>query len=87
MTDRYVLPEEIRLQQCELPRNLNGVKCHQVKLVNISWFADVPFDWRRRVLEGDAMTGHIHLHLLLPLYNLCDRLHPLPHRLPCNINT
>lgn len=68
----YILPEEIRLEQCELPCNLNRVKRHQIKLFNISWFADVPFSWRGRVLEGNAVTGHIHLNLLLSLYNLCD---------------
>lgn len=75
-----VLPVEVGLEQRELSGDLDGVQGHEVKVVSVSWFADVPFDWWRRVLErDDAGTRPAHLHLLLPLDDLGDRLHPLPH--------
>lgn len=74
-----VLPVEVGLKQGKLAGDLDGVQRHEVKRLRVSWFTDVPLDWRRRVLEGDAVAGHAHLHLLLPLDNLSDRLHPLSH--------
>ena len=87
MRDRcdLLLPVEVGLEQGELAANLDGVQHHQVELFSVSWLTDVPLDRRRRVLEGDAVTGHAHLNLLLPLDDLCDGLHPLPHRLTCSM--
>lgn len=67
-----MLPVEVGLEQGELAGDLDGVQGHEVKLLSVSWFTDVPLDWRRGVLEGDAVTGHTHLHLLLPLDDLSD---------------
>lgn len=57
---------------------------HQVERLAVSGLADVPLDRRRQVLEGDAVAGRAHLHLLLPHDDLGDGLHPLPHRLACS---
>lgn len=67
-----MLPVEVRLEQGELSANLNGVQRHEVKLLGVSWFTDVPLDWGGGVLEGDAVTGQTHLNLLLPLDDLSD---------------
>lgn len=87
MRDRcdLCLPVEVGLEQGELAADLDGVQHHQVELFSVSWLTDVPLDRRGRVLEGDAVTGHAHLNLLLPLDDLCDGLHPLPHRLTCSM--
>lgn len=77
-------PVEVGLQQGELAADFDGVQRHQVERLAVAWLADVPLDRRRKVLEGDAVAGRAHLHLLLPHDNLGDRLHPLPHRLACS---
>lgn len=41
------VPVEVRLEQRELASDLDGVKGHQVKLLDLARFADVPLDgWR-----------------------------------------
>lgn len=67
-----MLPVEVGLEQGELAGDLDGVQRHEVELLGVSWFTDVPLDGRGRILEGDAVTGHAHLHLLLPLDDLSD---------------
>lgn len=77
-------PVEVGLQQSELAADLDGVQRHQVERLAVPRLADVPLDRRRQVLEGDAVAGRAHLHLLLPHDDLGDGLHPLPHRLACS---
>lgn len=57
------------------------MESHEVELLSVPLFTDVPLDGRRRVLEGDAVIGQAHLNQLLPLDDLSDGLHPLPHGL------
>ena len=61
--------------------DLNGVQGHEVKLVCLSGFAEVPLDGWRRALKGDVVAGPIGLGLLFPLDDLGYRLHPLLHGL------
>lgn len=56
---------------------------HQVEGVHLARPADVPLDGWGRALEGDAVADAIGLRLQLPLDDLVDGLHPLPHRLAC----
>lgn len=56
------------------------MKGHEVKGVNVSGTADVPFNRRRWALKGDVVTDAIRLSLFLPPHDLDDRLHPLAHR-------
>lgn len=76
-----MLPVEVGLEQGELTGDLDGVQGHEVEGLRVSWLTDVPLDGRRRVLEGDAVTGNTRLNLQLPLDDLSDGLHPLSHRL------
>ena len=55
-----MLPVEVGLEQGELSGDLYGVEGHEVELLGVSRFTDVPLDGRRRVLEGDAVTGNTH---------------------------
>lgn len=57
------------------------MKGHEVKGVSLAQAADVPLDGRGRALEGDVVADPVRLSLHLPLDDLVDRLHPLPHRL------
>lgn len=52
---------------------------HQVEGVHLARPADVPLDGRWRALEGDAVADAVGLRLQLPLDDLVDGLHPLPH--------
>ena len=57
------------------------MKGHEVEGVQLPRPADVPLDERGRALEGDAVADAVGLRLQLPLDDLVDGLHPLPHRL------
>lgn len=67
-----MLPVKVGLEQGELAGDFDGVQGHKVEVLSVSGFADVPFDGRRGILEGDAVTRHAHLDLLLPLDDLGD---------------
>lgn len=67
-----MLPVEVGLEQCQLAADLDWMKGHEIELLTVSWFTEVPLNWRGGVLESDAVTGHAHLHLFLPLDDLCD---------------
>ena len=74
-------PVQLRLEQRELPGDLDGVKGHEVEGLHLPRPADVPLDGGGRRLEGDVVADAVRLRLQLPLDDLIDRLHPLPHRL------
>lgn len=57
------------------------MKGHELERVHLSGSADVPLDGRGRALKGDVVTDAVGLRLQLPLDDLVDGLHPLPHRL------
>lgn len=76
-------PVELGFEQRELSGDLDGVEGHQVEGVHLARPADVPLDGRGRALEGDAVADAVGLRLQLPLDDLVDGLHPLPHRLAC----
>lgn len=80
-------PVELGLEEGELAGDLYGMEGHQVEGVHLARPADVPLDGRGRALEGDVVTDAVGLRLQLPLDDLVDGLHPLPHRLACKQET
>lgn len=80
-------PVELGLKKGELAGDLYGMEGHQVEGVHLARSADVPLDGRGRALEGDVVTDTVGLRLQLPLDDLVDGLHPLPHRLACKQET
>jgi len=83
LTRRADSPVELGLQQGELPGDLDGVQGHELEGVHLPRAADVPLDGRRRALERDVVAHAVGLRLQLPLDDLVDGLHPLPHGLAC----
>lgn len=76
-------PIQLGLEQRELTGDLDGVEGHQVEAVHLARPAEVPLDGRGRALKGDAVADTVGLRLQLPLDDLVNGLHPLPHRLAC----